>query len=324
MADPQTPPPAARWLVICITPDFCKTSGTDVPYFIVSEAKLADLQSVNVGFNGLRSLNYKSITRSCTGHEAGESGSKSGLPVSGPCEPLDENDTVRINGEGAVRESDRFWMNHQNCIGRVFAVPAVSSPGDGNNLADAEFDRAVAELISSTISQCGGDLGAAKSALTGLRQTAKDSIVSENPVVVAAQHFLNYAADDTQSPKVKIGTIYVTEWPKKLGLEKVADFVKQIPYVAELWGVERNKPSSKWDERVYRWSFAGVLAGAKRRGGVAWGPLEVKNKSDTNRGFHPPTQNPKKTPSHTPTASTAPEPTPTPTPAPAPTPTPKV
>ena len=268
-------PPSLEWLVMCTVPDYCTTDGYAIPYFIVSEAKLADLESTNVAYNGLRSLNVTSVMRSCSGNEAGDAGAKSGAPVQNRCEQIDKSDTVLVNGQGAVRELDRFWMNKRNCWGRVFVIPAVSSPGDRGNLDEVQFDISVASLVSAMLEQSGGDVVRAKSVITLIRQSeANPSVVTENPVVVAAQHFLNSVGREPSGAGLL--SIWLFEKPLVKKLQYIA---KSSPFANKL-GVNPKKPTSEADPRVERWAYAGAYYGVARKRGIAKSPLEYKKMGD--------------------------------------------
>lgn len=124
MADNVVARQASGWIVVCTTPDVCKTpmgpSTPPVPYRVT--AQLADAAQVvpSVKANGrplvvlTRSFIPKTI-----GDEAGTAKGVESGTVAGICEPLEHSSSVRVGGFCALRHDDKFHMNSKNTTGKI-------------------------------------------------------------------------------------------------------------------------------------------------------------------------------------------------------------
>jgi len=118
-------------IVVCTTPDVCKTpmgnSTPPVPYQITANFSDSTSVSPNVRFGGDPAFILdQSIITKVTGDEPGTAGGvKSGTNVN-IVEPVEASGTVRVNKKRVVRHNDACRMNNGNTMGRV-----VYQPGGG-------------------------------------------------------------------------------------------------------------------------------------------------------------------------------------------------
>lgn len=140
-----------QFMVICKTPDVCKTPplGTPVPYPIVGFLSDTVRQSPNVNFRGKPAKNMNSRVSTVTGDEAGAMGGVTSGVIKGFCRPITHSATVRVNGFYMVYDQGtEMWMNCAgpegpgNTTGMVrfmgLSVPAQIGP-DGPPPGDPEI-----------------------------------------------------------------------------------------------------------------------------------------------------------------------------------------
>ena len=119
------PKPIARTVGICFAfPDVLKTptpSGdVPIPYPNIAQLSAADDASENVTAGGEAVIIASSSISSSSGGEAGVSGGtvESGAHL-GACTFDEASDTVKVNGEGVVRQLDATKQNDGNATGMV-------------------------------------------------------------------------------------------------------------------------------------------------------------------------------------------------------------
>lgn len=127
MADKEGTSRTAKAIVVCTTPDVCKTpmgsSMVPVPYQIVAKFDASTATVATVRMSGAPTFVLKSRIAVCTGDEPGVGGGIKSGTIKGVCEPIDNFVTVRAMSSGVVRDTDPFWMNNRNTVGRaVFPV----------------------------------------------------------------------------------------------------------------------------------------------------------------------------------------------------------
>jgi hypothetical protein len=316
-------PPSTKWLIISLHPDVCKTKGIPVPYVVVSQPELAALYSGNVAFNGCLTMTFASQTTACQGDDAGDAGVKSGT-VGELCTPVNERLNLRINGCGALAVGDLFHMNLGNTVGKVIVVPAIAHPNSPGALGDAEFDRQVAEMIVGTLEKNEGDSHEAADALYELRNGGMEPPwdpvepeVYNNPVVVAAEHFL--VAYNMGNGFVADAMVFI--WERSKYVPPLHNAIKRIATSGIIPGYklsmnESNLPSD-YDPRVQKWADLGQKMSRQGKMGIASTAAILAGLANDPEPV---------TPIPTPPAKTLPEPVgapaPTPTPIPLPGPTP--
>ncbi len=252
MADPHS----IKWLVISLYPDVVLTKGAPVPYVIMTSAEVAELCSSNVAANGQCSLTVDSICTRCEGDESGDAGIKSGK-VADRCEPHPKAYPVFINSSVVLQEGDLVFMNDRNTTGKIIMIPAVDSPSDSHDLDDAEFDLAVAELISQALTASGGDADKAQSILTSMRNPQycgapnDNPSVYNNPVVVAAEYFLVAAGN---MPTVNSFTILLWEGSKLVPGDPFEPWRDAL--TAGTTNAEQK--ASGFDSRALKWALRGT------------------------------------------------------------------
>lgn len=116
-------------IIVCLSPDVCKTpvgsSLPPVPYSIT--AKQADDANTvsSVRFTQKRAHNMASLVTKCTGDQPGTgTGVKSGT-VGSVCHPKGHSASVRIRGKWAIRNTDEWYMNNKNTIGKLTYVKST-------------------------------------------------------------------------------------------------------------------------------------------------------------------------------------------------------
>lgn len=137
-----------RWMVVCLTPDVCKTpmgpSTPPVPYQVTASLGDAVQEVKNVKANGkpVVVLN-QSFIPATQGDEPGVcKGVKSGT-VGAKCEPMEHSKSVRVGGKPILRHGDKFWMNEKNTTGMIIGQPPSL------NVVVPEISSAVADAKSS-------------------------------------------------------------------------------------------------------------------------------------------------------------------------------
>lgn len=177
-----------KFVVMCQTPDVCKSPGAPVPYQIAGYLDDSAVRtSPNVNFLGKPVFTMHSRVATVVGDEAGVGlGVMSGSHL-GMCRPIDHTPTVRANGHFVVFHRDsKFWMNCAgpdgpgNTMGRLYYLgpmfPVEVSPAGTVPDADpsiAAETAAEASFLSSALDAVGGIEGAIAGAqqLYGLATT---------------------------------------------------------------------------------------------------------------------------------------------------------
>lgn len=139
MADNVAARQDADWIVVCTTPDVCKTpmgpSTPPVPYRVT--AQLADAVQVvpTVKANGrpLVVLTQSFIPKTVGDEPGVAKGVQSGT-VADICEPLEHSSSVKAGGYCTLRHDDQFYMNNKNTVGKIVGqTPSVSKSASESN-----------------------------------------------------------------------------------------------------------------------------------------------------------------------------------------------
>jgi hypothetical protein len=141
---------SGRFYCISLEPDICKTpmgpSTHAVPYTIKGEFAEATGISPNIRSGGAQVVIHAStVIPSVTGDEAGTAKGVKSNTVSKRVQHDERSATVSLNGERAIREGDRVFMNDRNTTGKIYerrgASASASPSGPG--------ERAVAQSVAT-------------------------------------------------------------------------------------------------------------------------------------------------------------------------------
>lgn len=149
MADKEGARKSPLEMVVCTSPDVCKTpmgpATPPVPYPIVGMMSTASGTANSVEFTGMPCFTMASKIPAVIGDEAGvAAGVKSGT-VKGTAEPQSSSSTVYAQGALVCRHDDPFGMNNGNTSGKLVCPEAGAGGGGGEGeMSDAtaapEFD----------------------------------------------------------------------------------------------------------------------------------------------------------------------------------------
>lgn len=139
MADNVAARQATGWVVVCTTPDVCKTpmgpSTPPVPYRVT--AKMADavqvVPTVNANGRPLVVLTQSFIPKT-DGDEPGVAKGVQSGTVADRCEPLEHSSSVKAAGYYVLRHDDQFYMNCKNTVGKIVGqTPSASKSASESN-----------------------------------------------------------------------------------------------------------------------------------------------------------------------------------------------
>lgn len=104
------------WIVVCLTPDVCKTpmgnSTPPVPYPVTAKLEGCVQVVESVRANGHPVLVFdQSKVPQTIGDAAGTANGISSGTVGANCYPKTHSATVRATGKMIIRHDDEFWMN---------------------------------------------------------------------------------------------------------------------------------------------------------------------------------------------------------------------
>src|SRR5262245_49196825 len=121
-------------LVVCTTPDVCKTpvgpATPPIPYPIVGMMSTATGTATSVEFTGMQCFTKASKIPAVVGDEPGAAtGIKSGT-VKGTAEPQAASSTVYAEDNQVCRHDDLFGMNNDNTKGKL-VCPETGAGGGG-------------------------------------------------------------------------------------------------------------------------------------------------------------------------------------------------
>ncbi|WP_421703753.1 DUF4150 domain-containing protein [Aliiroseovarius sp.] len=113
-------------IIVCLAPDVCKTpvgsSMVPVPYSITAKQGDDANTVATVIMTGKRAHNMASLVTKCTGDQPGTgTGVKSGT-VGSVCHPKSHSSNVKVRGQFAIRNSDEWYMNNRNTVGKLVYV----------------------------------------------------------------------------------------------------------------------------------------------------------------------------------------------------------
>lgn len=166
MADKEATRKIGEAILVCRTPDVCKTpmgsSMVPVPYQIISKFETATKTATTVNFTGEPAFNMGSYLPTVIGDEAGVGGGLKTGSHKGKCYPLTHSSSVRVEGQWLVRHDDLFEMN-------------CNSPG--NTIGKVIYDKVVTKENLSTLLDAIPVLGTIKGA--GQLITGKDLVTGE-------------------------------------------------------------------------------------------------------------------------------------------------
>lgn len=139
MADNVAARQATGWIVVCTTPDVCKTpmgsSTPPVPYRVTAQMSDAVQVVPTVNANGrpLVVLTQSFIPKTDGDEQGVAKGVQSGT-VADICEPLEHSSSVKAAGYYVLRHDDRFYMNCKNTVGKIVGqTPSVSKSTSDSN-----------------------------------------------------------------------------------------------------------------------------------------------------------------------------------------------
>lgn len=127
------------WIVVCTTPDVCKTpmgsSTPPVPYRVT--AQMADavqvVPTVNANGKPLVVLTQSFIPKTIGDERGVAKGVQSGT-VADICEPLEHSNSVKAAGYYVLRHDDQFYMNSKNTVGKIVGqTPSASQSASDSN-----------------------------------------------------------------------------------------------------------------------------------------------------------------------------------------------
>ena len=118
-------------IIVSVTPDVCKTpvgsALVPIPYSITA-VQGDDANTVaTVNMTGLRAHNMASLVTKCTGDAPGTGLGIKSATVGSVCHPKTHSDSVRIRGEWAIRDSDMWYMNNRNTVGKLIYIQSLET-----------------------------------------------------------------------------------------------------------------------------------------------------------------------------------------------------
>lgn len=199
-APPESGRDVGQAIVVCTTPDVCKTpigsSTPPIPYQITGKLGDDANASQNVFLTGLKAFKFDSVVTHVTGDEPGVAkGIKSGT-VGDIAEPKTASTIVRVNGQWLVRDGDSFWMNKRNTVGELiykkdrgkYWPPKEGAAIDDSEaealLAKAQADGAVIEYYESDKEKTGKAKITSAASTAGFSSLLRTSL-DEKPVMLA-------------------------------------------------------------------------------------------------------------------------------------------
>ncbi|MBF2714283.1 DUF4150 domain-containing protein [Agrobacterium vitis] len=106
-------------LVISKYPDVCRSPTACVPYTIVAYQSDDAGTAASVRMTGQRAHKHNSIITTCYGDEPGVGLGIKSNTVGSVCHRKTHSKTVRIEGQWATRDTDEWYMNNRNTIGKL-------------------------------------------------------------------------------------------------------------------------------------------------------------------------------------------------------------
>ncbi|MGJ7573584.1 PAAR-like domain-containing protein [Variovorax sp. RB2P76] len=199
-APPEAGRDAGQALVVCTTPDVCKTpigsSTPPIPYQITGKLGDDANTSGNVFLTGLKAFKFDSVVTHVTGDEPGAAkGIKSGT-VGDIAEPKTASTIVRVNNQWLVRDGDTFWMNKRNTVGELIYKKDRGKywPADDGDaiddseaealLAQAQADGAVIETYETDQEKTGKARLIPAASTTGYASLVRTAL-GEKPILLA-------------------------------------------------------------------------------------------------------------------------------------------
>ncbi|UHS61726.1 DUF4150 domain-containing protein [Agrobacterium vaccinii] len=106
-------------IIISKYPDVCRSPTAPVPYTIIAYQDDDANTASSVFMTGQRAHKQNSIVTKCTGDEPGKGLGVCSNTVSSICHRKRHSNNVRIEGQWATRDSDEWWMNNKNTVGKL-------------------------------------------------------------------------------------------------------------------------------------------------------------------------------------------------------------
>jgi len=116
-------------IIISRAPDFCRSPRAIVPYTLWARQHVDANTAPTVRMTGKRCHTSGSIIRACYGDEAGTGGGVKSDTHNGICQPKTWSQTVFIEGNHAVRDTDLWFMNNGNTEGKLYYKVSAKSGG---------------------------------------------------------------------------------------------------------------------------------------------------------------------------------------------------
>ncbi|EOT8833098.1 PAAR-like domain-containing protein [Escherichia fergusonii] len=132
MADNVAARKDSGWIVVCTTPDVCKTpvgsSTPPIPYRVTAKMEDAARPVPDVKANGKPVVVLtQSFIPKTLGDEPGVAKGVQSGTVGDISEPLEHSNSVKAGGHHILRHDDQFYMNNKNTIGRIQGQPPSTS-----------------------------------------------------------------------------------------------------------------------------------------------------------------------------------------------------
>jgi len=202
MADNEGTARSSGFMIVCDTPDVCKSPSAPIPYNIVAFLDQSILTSTDVNFQGFPVFDMMSRVSRVIGNEAGIGGGLVSVTNLGMCRPTKASTTVRCNGNYVCRHMQtKFEMN---CLG---------THGAGNTTGTVIY---LGAMMSGPVGP-GGSLPASANAalsdgkpgeLSALEQIANSLNVSDvGDVMALAQQGYQLSQVDWNNPTAALGAL---------------------------------------------------------------------------------------------------------------------
>lgn len=159
------PPPregsraTSQGIIISKYPDVCRSPKVPVPYTIVAYQNDDANTASSVFMTGQRAHKQNSIVTKCTGDEPGIGLGVKSNTVSSICHRKEHSKTVRIEGQWATRDTDEWWMNNKNTIGKLVwpkhqksfdPTPPLAAPDD-TGTADSDKGKVMSDALPEPV-----------------------------------------------------------------------------------------------------------------------------------------------------------------------------
>lgn len=189
-------------IIISKYPDVCRSPTAPVPYCIIAYQDDDANTASSVFMTGQRAHKQNSIVTKCMGDEPGTGLGVKSNTVSSICHRKGHSNNVRIEGQWATRDSDEWWMNNKNTIGKLvwpkhqksfdptppfkeYEKPTNSASDEGRVLSDAMPEPLVmgaeyAQALPAETPQYGGGTNTSPTSSGATNPTPSNEQTSKN------------------------------------------------------------------------------------------------------------------------------------------------